>query len=194
MASHSISARRTRRARLVCVFAGALALSMIASATHAPSRVAAQDGVGNIRDSTPQDRPQMLSFFTGLQYNANFTTYGFPFLLAGRYYFPIVKNGFIPSLNDEFGLEGGLNLLFLFGDTTYVGFGLPFEAVWDFHISTTFDAYAKAGFLVGSTFGYDGFWWDFRTSVGLRLKLTPAMYFRAEVGYPSVMAGLGFAF
>jgi hypothetical protein len=148
---------------------------------------------GSLKDTTVQTRKQMVSVFTGFQLN-RFISYGFPFMMAGRYYFPIVPNGFLPSVNDEFGIEGGLDLLFLFGDKTYFGFGVPVDAVWDFHFSEKFDAYGKLGFVFGSTFSYSGFWFDFRPAVGLRLKLNEALYFRAEAGYPVIMAGLGFAF
>lgn len=154
----------------------------------------------SIKDASPHLRPQMISVFTGFQFG-HFAGYGFPMMIGGRYYIPIVKDGFIPSLNDEFGLEFGLDFNFTFLDDIYndsvlFGFGIPAEAMWDFHFSPKFDAYAKVGFVFGSAFnsGYGGFWWDFRTHVGMRLKLNQVMYFRAEVGYPTIMAGLGFAF
>lgn len=154
----------------------------------------------SLKDASLKLRPQMISVFTGFQFG-HFAGYGFPMVIGGRYYIPIVPNGFIPSLNDEFGLEFGLDFNFTFladryADSVLFGFGIPAEAMWDFHFSPKFDAYAKVGFVFGSAFnsGYGGFWWDFRTAVGLRLKLNDAMYFRAEVGYPTIIAGLGFAF
>lgn len=155
---------------------------------------------GSIKDISVHARPQLISVFTGLHYG-HFAGYGFPLLIGGRYSIPIVPDGFIPSINDEFGLEFGLDFNFTFlssiyADSVLVGFGIPADAYWDFHFSDKFDAYAKLGFVFGTVFnsGYDGFWWTFRTAVGLRLKLNEAMYFRAEVGYPAIMAGLGFAF
>lgn len=154
----------------------------------------------SIKDASPKLRPQMISAFTGFQFG-HFAGYGFPMFIGGRYYIPIVKDGFLPSVNDEFGLEFGLDLNFTFladryADSVLFGFGIPAEAMWSFHFSPRFDAYGKVGFVFGSAFnsGYGGFWWDFRTHVGIRLKLNDVMYFRAEVGYPTIMAGLGFAF
>lgn len=169
--------------------------------TTTTTRPAATSGEsGGIKDISLHTRPQMISVFTGLHYG-HFAGYGFPLLIGGRYSIPIVPDGFIPSLNDEFGLEFGLDFNFTFLSSTYadsvlVGFGIPADAYWDFHISDKFDAYAKLGFVFGTVFnsGYDGFWWTFRTAVGMRLKLNEAMYFRVEVGYPAIMAGLGFAF
>jgi hypothetical protein len=153
---------------------------------------------GGIKDSSPQSRPMMISAFTGLHYG-HFSGYGFPMLIGGRFSIPIVPDGFIPSLNDEFGLEFGMDfdITFLssaYNDSVLFGFGIPADAMWDFHITPKFDAYAKIGVVIGSVFnsGY-GFWWTFRSAVGLRLKLNDVMYFRAEVGYPAIMAGLGFA-
>lgn len=191
MAYFELGMRRVRGASLAAVLCGALAMSALT-----PNYVEAQTP-GGIRDESPQTRPQMVSVFTGFLVDS-FISYGFPLVLGGRYYYPIVPNGFIPSLNDEFGLEGGLDLLFLFGDTTYFGFGVPVDALWDFHFSPVFDAYFKLGFEIGTLFGsnsrYGGFWWDFRPAVGLRLKINEMLYFRAEAGWPSIMAGLGFAF
>jgi hypothetical protein len=165
----------------------------------APRSAAAQEA-GTIKDTSVHARPQMVSIFTGLHIG-HFSGYGFPLVIGGRYYIPIVPDGFLPSINDEFGLEFGLDLDFTFlsgvySDSVLVGFGIPADGVWDFHFSPRFDAYGKLGFVFGSVFnsGYGGFWWTFRSAVGLRLKLNEALYFRAEVGYPAIMAGLGFAF
>jgi hypothetical protein len=187
---------RLRRAALPWLVCGALALGTVVLAS--PEVARADEGAsGTLRDSSFHARPQMVSVFTGFLLN-RFVSYGFPFTIGGRYYYPIVPTGFIPSLNDEFGIEGGLDFLFLFGHDTYAGFSIPIDAMWDFHFSPTFDAYAKLGFLFGNVFGsgyrYGGFWFDFRPAVGLRLKLTDTLYFRAEAGYPAIMAGLGFAF
>lgn len=187
--------RRGLRVRaLAFVLCGALAISAVSAAT--PSDVAAQEP-GTLKDDSPQDRPMMVSFFTGFLWD-HFISYGFPLVLGGRFYFPIVPNGFIPSLNDEFGIEGGLDLLFLFGNSTYAGFGIPVEALWAFHFSPSFNAYAKLGFEFGTVFNssrsYGGFWWDFRSLVGIRFRLTDLLYLRAEAGYPLIMGGLGFAF
>ena len=188
-----------RRAVLGFALGSALGLTLVISA---PYCAAAQYHDNSIRDSSVHDRPQMVSFFTGFQLNR--FNHGVPLTIGGRYYFPIVPNGFIPKLNDEFGIEGGFDLLFLFDDYddhTHFGFGVPVDALWDFHFSRIFDAYVKLGFIFGNVFhagngnrSYDGFWFDFRPAVGMRLKINDVLYFRAEAGYPFVMAGLGFGF
>jgi hypothetical protein len=174
--------------------------STTVTTTRTTSPATSSGEAGGIKDVSLHTRPQMISVFTGLHYG-HFAGYGFPLLIGGRYSIPIVPDGFIPSINDEFALEFGLDFDFTFlssiyADSVLVGFGIPADAMWDFHFSDKFDAYAKLGFVFGTVFnsGYDGFWWTFRSAVGLRLKLNEAMYFRAEVGYPAIMAGLGFAF
>ena len=170
--------------------------STTTTTTTASAPAAEQDG---IKDASPHFRPQMISAFAGFQFG-HFAGYGVPMFIGGRYYLPIVKDGFLPSINDEFGLEFGLDFHFTFlrdiyTDSVLFGFGVPAEAMWVFHFSPKFDAYGKVGFVFGSAVnsGYGGFWWDFRTHVGMRFKLNDVMYFRAEVGYPNIMVGLGFA-
>jgi len=198
-------AHGTRSSRWAWLLGAALALIVAqpTAAQETTSVAPASAEEGGIKDSSPKSRPQMVSAFTGIHYG-HFAGYGFPLQIGGRYYIPIVPDGFIPSLNDEFGLEFGLDFTFTFlsnawsyrDDSVLLGFGVPADAMWDFHFSPRFDAYAKLGFVFGTVFleNYGGFWWTIRSAVGLRLKLTDMLYFRAEVGYPSIMAGLGFAF
>ena len=205
--SHARGVARVRTAALVVCGALALFVAQPVAAQEGappPPEPAGSSEEDSIKDGSPKDRPQMISVFTGIHYG-HFAGYGFPLQLGGRYYIPIVPDGFLPTINDEFGLEFGMDFTFTFvssfysnryDDSVVLGFGVPADAVWDFHFSSRFDAYAKLGFVVGSLVSsdYGGFWYTFRSAVGMRLKLNDALYFRAEVGYPSIMAGLGFAF
>jgi hypothetical protein len=203
MASNTSCERSALHAR---VFQLCTALTLaVGLALVAPQMAAAQEGggvhaSGGLMDGSPQTRPLMLSFFTGIHYGY-YVGSGFPLTLGGRFYIPLVHDGFIPPLNDEFGLEFGLDIDFTFlssnvrNDTLALGFGIPIDVMWDFHISPNFDAYAKLGTVFGTYFGYYGnFWFRVREAVGLRLKITEGLYFRAEVGYPSIIAGLGLSF
>jgi hypothetical protein len=195
---------RVRASSLACA---ALALALGCGVLLANEQVAhaqATEEPGGLKDPSPQQRPMMLSFFTGIEYGY-YAYYGFPLNVGGRFYIPLVQNGFIPSLNDEFGIEFGLDFNFTFVSNTYsyyhsstvVGLAFPVEAMYDFHFTRTFDAYVKAGFQFGSDFSdylHDGFYFGFISAVGLRLKITEGMFFRAEAGYPWIKAGLGFAF
>ena len=131
----------------------------------------------------------MLSVFTGFHFDARYGA-GLPFALSGRYYYPIVPDGFSSALNDEFGIEAGLDLLLKLGSGD-AGIGLPVAGMYDLHFTDRFDAYAKLGFSVhvqrrARAYPYAAF--------GIRLKLNESLYFRAEAGYPLLLAGIGFAF
>jgi hypothetical protein len=195
--------RKSANLSAALVLTASLALGLL---TIAPDHVKAQatEEPGGLHDASPQDRPMMLSFFAGINYGY-YADFGFPLQLGGRFYIPLVRDGFIPKLNDEFGLEFGLDLNFTFisdtysyyHDSTVFGLGFPVEAMYDFHFTPTLDAYVKAGLIFGGDFSdhlHDGFYVYFMTTVGMRLKITPSMYFRAEAGFPWVKAGLGFAF
>ena len=205
----TVGGKLTRLAAIAVVMAAALiAQTSPAGAQDAQEQPAAESGSsggsmhqpGAFFDTSPQTRPMMVSAFTGIHYGY-YAAYGFPLALSGRFYIPLVHNGFIPSVNDEFGIEPGLDfaITFLSGiydEGTVFGFGVPVDAVWDFHITSSFDAYAKLGFVFGNVFsdyGYGGFWWTIRSAVGLRLKISETVYFRAEVGYPALLVGFGFA-
>lgn len=131
----------------------------------------------------------MLSIFTGFHFDARYGA-GLPVALSGRYYYPIVPDGFGSAINDEFGIEGGLDLLVKFGSGD-AGIGLPVAGLYALHFTDRFDAYAKLGFSVhvmrkARAFPY--------AAVGIRFKLNQTLYFRAEAGYPLMLVGLGFAF
>ena len=73
----------------------------------------------------------------------------------------------------------------------------PIEARWNFHIFPKFTAYGKLGLAIGafipSGFG-PSFYYYFPAQVGVVYQLTKSIALRAEIGYPSIKIGLGFAF
>ena len=142
-----------------------------------------------LKDRGSHRRPQMLSALAGFHFDSRYGD-GFPMALSARYYYPLVPDGFASGLNDEFGLEAGLDLLLRFrsGDA---GIGLPFTGLYALHFTDRFDAYAKLGFSIhihrrAHVHPYAAF--------GMRLKLNESLYFRAEAGYPLLLAGIAFAF
>ena len=140
-------------------------------------------------------RPMMASVFVGLPYGEFY--YGFGVGFAGRFYIPIVPDGFIPQINDEFGLEFGVDITPTFGTYSYVFLDIPVQVMLDVHIIPNFDAYAKVGICPTIYLGHDtGFYASsiFAGAVGLRYKLGSSFYLRAEVGYPMAMVGIGFGF
>lgn len=144
---------------------------------------------GTLKDRGAHHRPQMLSALAGFHFDARYGA-GLPMALSGRYYYPLIPDGFGSALNDEFGLEAGLDLLMKFGSGD-AAIGLPFAGLYDLHFTDKFDAYVKLGFSVhihrkARPYPYAAF--------GIRLKLNETLYFRAEAGYPLLLAGIGFAF
>jgi len=151
--------------------------------------------------STGKKRPMLISAFLGIPYG--YIGYGFSIAVSGRFYFPILSDGFAPSINDEFGIEGGVDLgtlFYGFGGSNYTWFllNVPVEAMYDVHLFPKFDVYVKAGLALHLWFGdhvVTGYVpIDFVGAVGLRYKFTDSLYLRAEAGYPFIKIGIGFAF
>jgi hypothetical protein len=132
----------------------------------------------------------MLSVFTGFHFDARHGS-GFPMAFSGRYYYPLVPDGFGSAINDEFGIEAGVDMLFKFGRSGDFAIGLPIAGMYDLHFNERFDAYAKLGFSVHIGHGARPYPY---AAVGMRLKLNDRLYFRAEAGFPLLLVGLGFAF
>lgn len=151
---------------------------------------------GGLMDRSEQTRQQQISVFLGVPYGYIYG--GFPVGVGGRYYYPILPNGFIPSLNDEFGVEAGIDLTLAFYGYVGVRLDIPAEAVWRFHFTERFSAYAKLGIGIGFSFSgygcfYGGGFCAYPVPVGaagIFFKLNDVLSLRAEVGYPWAKVGL----
>lgn len=180
MTDTDLTLRRSRLLKLLLCFAAISVMLCVAASASAQS---------TFKDRGSHRRPQMLSALAGFHFDSRYGA-GFPMVLSGRYYFPIVPDGFGSTINDEFGLEAGLDLLLRFGSGD-AGIGLPFTGLYALHFTDRFDAYAKLGFTIhvhrnAHVYPYAAF--------GIRLKLNESLYFRAEAGYPLLLAGIAFAF
>jgi hypothetical protein len=150
-------------------------------------------------DASSKNRKMMLSFFAGIPYGAGYAYYGygygygFPLGLSARFYLPIVNNGFIPPVNDSFGLEFGLDTNFYINYGT--GIGIPVEARWNFHLIPKLEVYGKAGFGLGFfTSGLGTAFYGYAIAhAGVLYQITDTIALRAEVGYPSIKIGIGIA-
>lgn len=149
---------------------------------------------GFLLDSSAQSRPFLLSVHGVLPYG-HFRYGGFPIGVGASFYIPILSNGFIPPLNDEFGLDFGADAIFFLGYRYPIAVWIPVSVLWTFHFTPSFSAYVKAGValrfwpgdplpLYPDFVGAVGLSWMFASSVGLRV----------EAGYPGVKLGLLFAF
>lgn len=191
-----------RRIAKLLVVALALAASpVLAEEGEASSGGNALRRSGALLDRGPQKRPMMLSLFAGVPYGY-FYYAGFPFGIGGRFYIPIVHDGFIPPVNDSFGIEFGLDFSGVAGRSVYPVFAIPVEVMWRFHFQKTFSLYAKIGialqFNVVSYCPYTGYrscglvTADGIGNVGLIWHFTQKVALRVEAGYPWLKIGLGF--
>lgn len=155
---------------------------------------------GLLDKSTGHVRHPMLSFFIGVPfvntYGYTYTYYGaFSVGLGLRFYIPLFKEGFLPMLNDSFGIEFGFDSSLVFGSYLGLAMGIPAEVRWNFHIFPKLEAYAKVGLglgilVVGSTYFYP----IPIANVGVLFRVNKVLSLRAEVGSPAVKIGLGLAF
>jgi hypothetical protein len=154
---------------------------------------------GGLLDRSEHTRPMEIAFFLNLQYGyAGWYGYGFPFGVGGRLYLPLVADGFISSINDEFGLEGGLDFAMRFGSNGvfYPLLDIPVAAVWRFHLTDRWTVYPKVG--LGISFGYlyssaAPVNFIVESLVGAIFKINDLLSLRFEVGYPSAKVGLAIA-
>lgn len=158
---------------------------------------------GALLDRSAQRRSNMLSIFLGLPYGYYY--YGFPFGIGGRFLIPILHDGFIPSVNDSFSIEFGLDLSGAVGTRFYPTLGIPVEVLWQFHFTQKFSGYVKLGAVleinfvpyvcVGNFCGVTRYAPVSASPIGglgIMYKFSEKISFRAELGYPWAKVGLGF--
>ncbi len=149
---------------------------------------------GFLLDSSPQSRPMLLSVHGVLPYS-RFGAGGFPLGAGVSFYIPIVRDGFIPPVNDEFGIDFGADAFFFAGYRNFFGLWIPVSVLWTFHFTDTFAAYVKAGVALRFWPGEPApFYPDFVGAVGLNWMFARSVGLRVELGYPGLKVGLLFAF
>jgi hypothetical protein len=168
----------------------------ILSFVLASSLALAQEGGGGMRrsgyllDASPQSRDMRLAVYGVLPYGY-FGFGGFPIGVGGLFYIPLVKDGFIPPVNDEFGIDFGADVVFFLGYTNFLAFWIPVSVLWTFHFTDTFSAYAKVGVALRIWPGYiNSVFPDFTTAVGLNFMISKGFGLRAEAGYPGIKLGI----
>lgn len=158
---------------------------------------------GALQDASPQHRQHMLSLFLGFPYGYWWFG-GFPLAVSGRYYLPILHDGFVPQLNDSFAIEFGADFAAIFGTRFYPFLSIPAEATWGLHFTQNFAGYLKLGIALRLAFGqvydragnliYNGFGLgaDPIAGIGIWYKFSQNLYLRVEAGYPWFKIGIGF--
>jgi hypothetical protein len=185
----------------------AASLAVIASFALASSSVADEvivvSGDGTITDRSTHTRQMDLSLMAWLPWY-----YGFGIGVDGRFSIPIVPDGFIPQINDEFDIEPSLGLAYsTYGlvDTNYNYFNITpaVYGIWAFHFSHKFRAYGGLGLGVnigvvsgnacnGCGISPTYFYWD--PVIGLNWRFIPAMALRAEAGAQGLKGGISIYF
>jgi len=172
------------------LLAGVLATSSVA--------LAQEEGGGMHRsgfllDRSAHSRPTMLTLQAVVPYG--YFGYGFPIGVGALFYIPLVQDGFIPPVNDEFGIDFGGDIIFHLGYTYPFDLIIPVSVLWKFHFTDTFAAYAKVGAALRIWPGsLHPVWPDFVTAVGLDWMFARTVGLRVEVGYPGIKVGINIAF
>jgi hypothetical protein len=157
-------------------------------------------GPGSLSDASPQRRHPMLSFFVG--FPAGYWGYGgIPFGVGARYLQPILHDGFVPSLNDSFSVEAGVDFYALGAARFGAALAIPIEAMWALYFSTKFSGYLKVGAALEIRFAGDWCWGNgpcggllaagLIAQLGIMYRITDAITLRAELGYPGLKVGIG---
>ncbi|MDP2274806.1 MAG: hypothetical protein Q8K32_28950 [Archangium sp.] len=148
---------------------------------------------GSLLDSSSQSRHVLLSLHGVLPYG-HFRYGGFPLGAGASLYIPLLSNGFIPPVNDEFGIDFGADAIFFTGYRNVFALWVPVSVLWTFHFTHNFSAYVKAGvalrFWPGDSLPV---YPDFVGAVGLSWMFSHSVGLRAEAGYPGIKLGLLFA-
>ncbi len=178
---------------------GALLTSGTAFAADA---VAARGEPNSIMDTSAHVRPTDLSVLGFLP----FYGYGFGLGVEGRYEIPVVRSGFIPSLNNSISIEPSFGISYSGSgvsgsDYHLTVFSPAVYGIWSFWFSEQFRAYGGlglgyniavvSGFNAG-TESFSSFYWD--PVIGLFYRFAPALAFRAEAGREAIKAGVSFFF
>jgi hypothetical protein len=149
---------------------------------------------GGLYDATLHTRAPEVSIWGIVQYWPGIG-------IGGRYFHPIVPDGFLPELNDSFEIGGGIDffpIVIYWGGVDVV---VPVEARWTFHLMPNLAAYAKVSIGIDLSFGsaYYGLGHgnlDFWNSAGpgIIYQLSDKMSFQAELTYRGFRGGIAFVF
>jgi len=190
------------KARLIAALIACIAMPVSASGAAAQG-AGTTSGPGGIKDTSPQQRPQDLSVMLHIPWWG-----GVGIGAMIRYEIPIVPDGFIPAINDQFSLEPSLGFGFL---RSYGNHGPNHEygkafnispalyGIWSFHITSKFRPYAALGLGYSIGIELDDVNWSpsyfyFDIAPGLFYKFSDSTAFRAEVGAQGPKVGLSFIF
>jgi hypothetical protein len=151
----------------------------------------------SITDSGIHSRQSDLSVMVWLPWY-----YGFGVGGVVRFEIPILPDGFIPAINDEFSIEPSFGVAYSgYGGVNFLDLNPALYGIWSFWFSKEFRAYGGLG--LGANIGvYTGnvttglnltyFFWDI--CAGVFYKLNDAIALRGEIGSQGLKAGVSFSF
>lgn len=176
-----------------------LSLVVVSSLSFADEPAAAEGGSGMRRsgyllDASSQERPMLLGIHAIVPYGYGF--FGFGLGAGATFYIPLVKDGFIPPVNDEFGIDFGADLALFFAySSAPFSITIPVCALWTFHITDKFSAYAKVGIALRIHPGWSSpVLPDWVSVLGVNYMFSKGFGIRAEGGYPGLKIGILLAF
>jgi hypothetical protein len=144
---------------------------------------------GGLFDGTAQERRSFATIHAQYGYTW-YTGYGYGPGIGARYAMPILKEGFLPEVNDSVEFEAGVDLSFAFG----MNLAIPLGGMWTFHLMPAIDLYLKIAvgpeLYFGSTFT-PGFYFD--GGVGGIYKMD-AFFVRLEGTSRASRLGIGWMF
>jgi hypothetical protein len=170
--------------------------TVMTSSELAQARTYSSGAPNSITDTSTHSRDTDLSLMLWLPWY-----YGFGVGAVVRYEIPVLPDGFIPSINDEFSLEPNLGIAVSnCCGASWVSLSPALYGDWSFNFSKEFRAYVglglgiNIGFYSGAVQGlnYDYFFWDL--CFGIFYRFNPAIAFRAEIGSQGLKLGVAFFF
>ncbi len=147
-------------------------------------------------ESEKSGRPMVLSVHGYLPYHSFWGGY-FPIGGGASFYIPLVHNGFIGKLNDEFGIDFGADAVARIGSAYPFSLHIPVAAQWKFHLLPQLEVYAKLGIQVDLWFGAIGrFGWPVWpiAAVGANYFFSKSFGVKLELGSAGARLGVVFGF
>lgn len=145
--------------------------------------------------SEKTERPMILSIHGYFPYHSFYGGY-FPIGGGASFYIPLVKNGFIGKLNDEFGIDFGVDAIVRINSPWPFSLHIPVGVQWKFHILSNLEVYAKLGLQADIWFGYTAGYlpvWPVGM-VGAHYFFSKGFGLKLEAGSTGVRFGVALAF
>ena len=167
-----------------------LALAVVGTTVTSP-KLANAAVAWTINDATKQDRPTSVDFLGSAWFLGSTSFFGG----AGWFCYPIVPEGFLPSVNDTFNLEVGAWVFYYSvnvrpANYSYLGI-IPAGGVrWDFNLTKdwTVFAAAKLGVRIGTGDAPKTMRLDGGGSIGAYWNFSRDMFLRMETGNQGLVA------